>query len=249
MDAAIRHATSHQPRSLQQRPGPSDLGCPCDRKLGYQLAKVPRVHWPTAWYSYLGVAGHAQLASDLARVQIPPGFGLTGPRFLVEQKNLVGQLAGDDIDGTSDLYDRLTGRVLDWKFVGNKSLKRYRVHGPPPQYKSQIHIYGKGWWMRGLPITDVVIAFLPRTQDLSARWYWHEPYDEQVALDAFTRAEEVNEVVQVLGREALPLLSTTAAWCESCPYFLPGSTDPRIGCPGDFSLPTPPSPILATASP
>lgn len=237
LDHAIEHAVTHQPRSLQQRLGPSEIGCPCDRRLGYKLAGVPACHHPLKWEAYIGIGVHAQLARDFGAMTWPPEQG-TGPRrFLVEQKLGVGQAGGDDIDGTTDLYDLFTARVIDWKIVGKASLARYRSQGPGDEYRVQGHTYGRGWRKRGFPVTDIVIAFLPRSEKYARRYFWHEPYDEQVVLKALTRVDAIAAAVRVAGRQALPLLRTAEAHCLQCPWFRPGSPDLTGGCPGELDLP------------
>jgi hypothetical protein len=77
-----------------------------------------------------------------------------------------------------------------------------------------------------------MIAFLPRNEPLSESVFWHEPYDEQVALDATQRANGIRLTVDALGAAGLPHLATADAYCSRCPFFRSGSTDLATGCPG-----------------
>ncbi|GGS84842.1 hypothetical protein GCM10010156_49330 [Planobispora rosea] len=235
LEAALKHAITHQPRSLQQRLGPSEIGSECDRQLGYRLAGVPRVNPYLPWLAYIGTAMHAQLAGDLSGRVLP-----NGARVLVEQKVGVGRIGNDDIDGTSDIYigaaDGRTGIVFDWKLVGKTPLQYYRVHGPGPRYRVQVHTYGYGFRRRGLPVTDVGIGFLPRSQEFVHRHWWYEPYDEQIALNAIKRADAIATAITTAGPALLPLLRTAEAECAYCPWFRPGSRDLTRSCPGAGAL-------------
>ncbi|MBB2749180.1 UNVERIFIED_ORG: hypothetical protein FHR35_009093 [Microbispora rosea subsp. rosea] len=235
IDQIIAHIASHQPRSLQQRLGPSEIGCPCHRRIGYKLAGVPPCRHMLKWEAYLGTAFHAKIAQDLPSILAPDGR----PRFLVEQKVHVGQIAGEDIDGTSDVYDRLTGGVIDWKLVGKTSLARYRARGPGQQYRIQVHTYGLGWRLRGFPVNGVMIAFLPRSERYNRRHFWWEPFDERIARQALAQVDAIAAAVKVAGVQALPLLQTSNAACHHCEWFKPGSRDLTRGCPGQLNLPHP----------
>ncbi|MFC4061489.1 hypothetical protein ACFOWE_24580 [Planomonospora corallina] len=232
LDAALKHAVTHQPRSLQRELGPSEIGCPCDRRLGYRLAGVDPVNPHLPWLAYLGTALHGRLAADLDGRTLPDGA-----RLLAEQPLDVGEVGGRTVTGTSDLY--VAGVVVDWKLVGTTSLRRYRAHGPGHQYRVQLHTYGRGYRRRGLPVTHVAIAFLPRTRELVHRHWWHEPYDERIAVEALRRVEAIAAAVAAAGPHVLPLLRTAEAHCLYCPWFRPGSTDLTRACPGTAGLLTP----------
>ncbi|GAA3305879.1 hypothetical protein [Nonomuraea dietziae] len=65
IDQIIGYASTHQPRSLQQQLGPSDLGSPCDRRLGFQLARIPPCNFPSKWEAYIGTRGARQARQRL----------------------------------------------------------------------------------------------------------------------------------------------------------------------------------------
>ncbi|MEU6719826.1 hypothetical protein ABZ897_50945 [Nonomuraea sp. NPDC046802] len=239
IDQIIGYASTHQPRSLQQQLGPSDLGSPCDRRLGFQLARIPPCNFPSKWEAYIGTAVHVKLASDFALVRLPDG----SPRFLVEQKLDIGHIVPDVLEGTSDLYDRLTGLVDDWKIVGKDSLARYRRHGPGPRYRTQIHTYGLGWRRRGYPVRGVMISFLPRSERYDKRFFWHEPYNEAIAVHAIQRANGIAAAVYQSGPAIVPQLRTAADDCFFCPWFKTGTGDLTRACPGDLGLPHPSRPL------
>jgi hypothetical protein len=62
---AIRHKITHHPRSLQKRIGPSEIGNPCDRRIGYKLLGQPENPRGDAWKPTIGTAVHAWLEEAL----------------------------------------------------------------------------------------------------------------------------------------------------------------------------------------
>lgn len=237
----IKDAIRNHPRSLQTRIGPSEVGHPCARRIGYKLHGHPEVNagaaTDTPWLPTIGTAVHAWLEDQFRQAN----EGHDHARWLVELTLSVGEVLGVDITGHADLYDRVTATVIDWKIVGPTQIKKYRLQGPGDQYRSQIHLYGRGITRRGMPCDTVAIAFLPRNGELADAYIWHEPYDEQVALDALQRAAGIGLTVQNLGPNGLPVLPTADAFCHRCPYFKAGSTDPVQGCAGHPTSKTQPT--------
>jgi hypothetical protein len=154
-------------------------------------------------------------------------------RYYVETRVNVGLLNGTDISGSCDVYDRVTGTVIDWKSCGPTMLRKYVKHGPGDAYRKQAHLYGRGWQRKGLNVRHVMIIFLPRQGELLRDSYtWHEPYDVHTAIDALERATGIDITIQALGDQAFQHLPTADAYCTHCPFFLARSTDLTQGCPG-----------------
>lgn len=231
----ISEAIVNHPRSQQVQLGPSELGHECARRLGYKLLGHPENPGPPNWRATVGTALHAWLETvlDQANIDYEAQTKSGQERFWIETKVIVGQILGEDIDGFCDVYDRVTATVVDWKSVGPTQLTKYKRFGPGPQYRGQAHLYGRGWRAKGLPVDTVMDVFLPRNGELAESYIWHEPYDEQVALDALQRVNGIAIATQALGHAALSQLPTADAWCHMCPYFKARSTDLHAGCPGD----------------
>jgi hypothetical protein len=227
----ISHSILNQPRSLQRRIGPSEIGQPCQRRTGYSLlgAEPVNVTDDVPWKPAIGTYAHAGMEEVFTQFNA----GQDHARFLTEMRVSVGEIDGVDITGSCDLYDRVTATVVDWKFVGKTQLAKYKRSGPGPQYRSQVHLYGRGFTRRGVPVDTVMIAFLPRDGELRDAYVWHEPYDEQVALDALERANGIALALKALGPDALGLLETADQFCSRCPFYRANSTDLATGCPGD----------------
>ena len=234
--AVVEHGLKQQPRSLQKRVGPSELGVPCDRKLGYKLLGHPVLNTNdrVPWKPFIGTGLHSEFEVLFHKVSAAGGdTNAYGGRYLVENRVNVGEILGEVIDGSCDLYvnDGL-GHVVDFKCVGDEQLRKYKAKGPGDQYRKQAHLYGRGWRRAGMPVATVAIWFLPRNQELKQNHFWTEPYDEQVAVDALTKAEGIARLTGALGPQALPLLQAADDYCSFCDWFKPGSTDLAQGCPG-----------------
>jgi hypothetical protein len=224
-----------QPRSAQRMIGPSEIGVPCDRRLGYRMAGTEQVNRTdeVAWKPFIGTAAHEQFADMLARHEAS-AVRDTGQRWHVEERVSVGTVMGVPVTGTCDVFDAHTGTVADWKFTTrNKIREDYRTHGPGEQYRVQAHLYGRGWQRAGYEVRTVMILFLTRDGEFTDRHVWHETYDEQVAVTALERLSSIATAIEHLGPEfTLPTLPTADAWCRYCPWFKASSTDISRSCPG-----------------
>lgn len=236
----VEHAVANHPRTLQQEIGPSEIGHPCARRIAYKLAGMPDVNTGnrTPWKPTIGTSVHAWLDETFSRAnEARDDYNATGGRYWCEVRVDVGEILGQAVTGSCDL--RVDDTVIDFKIVGDEQLRKYKKHGPGDQYRIQSHLYGRGWQRRGVPVRTVGVWFLPRNQELRQNYLWTEPYDEQIAVDALTRAEGIAKLTGALGVQAAALLPATEAYCANCPFFRAGSTDPATGCPGAISTPDP----------
>lgn len=224
----IETAIADQPRTQQRRIGPSELGIDCIRCLAHKLAGVPEKR-EVAWLPWVGTAVHTQLQDVFTEFnKAYPDQ----PRFLTETRVSVGEVDGQDITGNADLYDTVTAEVSDWKVVGKTTLTEVKRHGPSAVYRTQGHLYGRGFIRRGLPVARVRIVYLPRNEPtLSNAHVWHEPYDEQIALTALARADALAKAIKAVGVEAIVADLPPTNGCYSCArYPLPdGSTPAKPG--------------------
>ena len=230
---AIGRTISNHPRSLQKRIGPSEVGQSCARRLGYKLLDHAEREQKPNWKATIGTAVHSWLehAFQAENARWVRAGGVE--RWVTETRVTVGATKTlGKITGSCDLYDRVTGTVLDHKVVGPAQLRHYKADGPSEQYRTQAHLYGRGVHLLGLPVETVGICFLPRNGELRDAFLWHEPWDEQIALQGLERLEGIAATCNMLGDAALAMLPTADVWCINCPFFKAGSTDPRDGCPG-----------------
>lgn len=240
----------NQERSLQKAIGPSQVGSPCPRKVSYGLLQTPKrnLNALPKLKAYVGQGVHKMLETMLDKYNLAHAadWGYE-ERFYIEEVVRTGEIAGEPLDGHCDVYDRLTCTVIDWKTVGPTMLKNYRINGPGLQYKTQAHLYGRGWARyRGLPVDTVMLIFIPRQGELKDSYIWHEPYDEQIALGALARADALTRVLQMLGPDmALQAMDAIEDHCGDCDWFTPHrETASTEGCPGAPREIRVPEPVL-----
>lgn len=197
--AIIDHAITHDPRTLQVELGPSEIGLGCDRCLAHMLAGHAETELTIPWLPTIGNAVH-----DWLETTILQWLGATGSdRYLPEVAVNVGQLRGVDITGHSDLFDLHTGTTLDWKIVGQTTLKKVKA-GPTVTYRNQVHMYGKGMKRAGFDVRHVAVWFLPRNaMTIDGGRFWSEPFDESIADAALARANAIAGGVDALGIDAV----------------------------------------------
>ena len=189
----------NQPRSLQKRIGPSEMGIECSRAILYKLARVPEPARGPAWKPQVGTALHDQQERWFTKAAAKGASEEN--RWLCEQSVVVGQISGEDHSGSTDLFDAWGHAVGDWKFVGPSRLKAYKSKGPSQQYKKQAHLYGRGWELEGWQVDLVMIFFIPRDGELSDSYVWSEPYNQQLALDTLSRMNQLDGLLKALGLE------------------------------------------------
>lgn len=207
----ITEAIRNRPRSLQKAIGPSELAVPCDRALLHKLAEEeePRDRGP-AWKPEVGTALHAMMERLFSTDEkVEDGW-------LTEENLLVGDVGGKGITGSADLYNG--GVVVDWKFVGQSMLKKYKASGPGPQYRGQAHCYGRGFRTLGYAVELVMIAFVPRDGELDESFFWWERFDPDHAEDVLARANKLFRLQDALGTEKAAELfpACTDPWCPWC---------------------------------
>ena len=99
-------------RGRQKEIGPSELGHPCARWLAYRLAGTePTGTEPTPWRQRVGTLIHDDVDDHAHRDN-----EVRGTRWLTGLKVTVGELyPGRPITGTLDIFDVVTGTVIDLK--------------------------------------------------------------------------------------------------------------------------------------
>lgn len=234
----ISEAIRNQPRSKQKRIGPSQLGTPCVRKLGYRLSGAEPVNpRAVAWQAQVGTSVHTWLTEVFnAANALWPG---EEPRWRTDMRVTVGVVDGVAITGRLDLLDTGTKTVIDWKIPGPTSMKRKRAHGPGDEYRAQLHHYGTGAIAAGFEVSDVGLLALPAAGKLEDHWYWTEPYDPELAARSITRADAIAVAQRLLGPEVVqPQLGTADDFCNFCDHFQADAPASARSCPGDSSLST-----------
>lgn len=235
MNAIIADAIINQPRSLQRRIGPSEIGIPCDRRIGYILASIPKVteEDTVKWKPFVGTALHDKFEDYLAFANRDLLAAGNPFRWHVEERVMVGEINGVQITGSCDLFDGWTGLVIDHKFTSRNAIReKYRPHGPGEQYRVQAHLYGKGWKNRGFDVRNVGISFKTRDGEFPDAHFWSEPFDEAIADEALARATTIAQQISRETDNAFGQLATADAMCRWCPWYRKNATQISAACPG-----------------
>jgi len=230
----IEHAITHEPRTLQTTIGPSEIGDPCTHCLAAKLAGWAKTEHGVPWLPTVGTAVHRLLEDyvidhENARTG---GNHTASRRFLVEQHVMVGHIGGHEVWGHTDVLDLQAGVSIDYKCVGAATLKTAR-RGPSEVYRTQAHLYAKGWNDAGVRVDHVAIWYVPRNSvSLDHGIFWHEPYDEQVAVAALERANHLQrqiDALAVLGDDVVNGWITSldrAPGCHDCMRYPDRPTSP-----------------------
>lgn len=188
----IREITKPRGRDKQKRVGPSSLGLDCERCLGRALLGETAPQ-DFSLYPWLGTAGHYYLEDHTFQDQEH------------ELKLMVGEVDGyGEIWGTTDMWYEPQKMVVDWKFVGLKNLKKYRVKGVSNQYRFQAMLYARGAELLGKGPERIAIVFIPRDSgDVKDIWVHEEEYQPEMAEAALERAGHLYKHVMQHGWEDL----------------------------------------------
>ena len=206
LDTMAEAMESH-PRSAQRMIGPSEIGVPCDRALLYKLAQADEPPRPPGWKPQVGTALHSQMEEWFSTER------KRADGWLVEERLLVGTIGGTEVRGSCDLFNK-GGLVVDHKFPGPKKLKAVKAHDDPgEQYRTQAHLYGKGWEDEGFPVQVVAIMFYPRDGELTDHYVWWESYRRDVAEAGLARANARYDLLKQVG------LATAVSLYPYCTEF------------------------------
>lgn len=231
----ILWAERQNARGHQVQVGPSELGTPCDRRLGYRAAEVPPCNTDMdPWPSIAGTAIHSWLEQSFAAYNdshVSPADWMTESTLSL----------APDILAHSDLYNVEHQAVIDWKTAGPDVMKKYRRDGAPVGHQIQTHLYGYGFTQTGLPVKKVCLAVLPRAGWLKDMYVWCADYDESIAVGAINRLYQI--ATQVVELDTLThshrweqIEATPSNDCAWCPWYNPGRDTERgadaQGCPG-----------------
>lgn len=200
--AVYEHAIVNHPRSQQKTLGPSETGNACDRCLISMLAGLPKRERGAAWLPTVGTAVHAWAEEAMIRHLTETG----SDRWLPEVRVCVGELRGQPVYGTCDLFDTHTGTVIDLKVVGETTRKKVRADGSgcSVTYRRQVQQYGRGVAALGYQVNAVAVYFMGRnTMSLTLDRTYVADYDEADAIATLDRANQLAGFVDTFGVEAV----------------------------------------------
>lgn len=215
----INDYIDNDPRNLQKEIGPSEIGDPCEYCLGARLAGFKPKRNGDGWLTYIGSVVHNDLDANVL-----PGH----VEWATAKRLFVGIIDGRRIEGTTDasyVADPFT--VVDFKVVGKRTLDTVKFEEMKRVYRYQTQIYGLGYAIEGNPPLHAAVAFLPREERFIKRGYWwSEPYDEDVAVEALERASRIARDIRVLGWETVGPTLEQLDGCYNCARWdIPGEGD------------------------
>jgi hypothetical protein len=232
----IRFADRNSVRSRQLAVGPSELGNPCDRRLAMRLAAVRPVNRTSdPWPAIVGTAMHDWLQRCLERDNAARVAAGLKPRWITEAEVNPDPL----IRGRSDVYDRETYTVIDWKSMGDTARRKLAQEGPSWGYYVQDNTYGLGFHRAGFRVDRVALMFLPRAGKLSDARYYEWPFDPAVAQQAIERMYRIGRQVLLLQQQyGVPdvweqVAPDATQLCGWCPFYSKSAIAASDkGCPG-----------------
>jgi hypothetical protein len=232
----IKWADRNSARTLQKTIGPSEIGDPCDRRIGYRVAEVPEVNDRfDPWAAVVGTSIHSWL-DDAIKAWV---VAHSSTDWVSETPVVLDGF----IPGTSDLFNMVESCVIDHKGAGPSVMKKVLKDGPSAGYVVQVQLYGYGYEQLGHEVKKVALAFYPRAGWLKDMYVWTADYDRSVALGALDRLSRIaTEVVklEVLkeghGHRWEQIEAEPSDHCGFCPWYVPdrnmevGANE--FGCPG-----------------
>lgn len=231
----IRWAAGNSERSKQIALGCSEIGDPCERKIGMTMAGIEQVNFTAdPWPSTVGTAVHTWLADAVTSYQRE--FGDEG--WISEME----VLATDWLPGHVDLYYR--GKVLDLKNPSRANAAKMRKSGDiGPVYMNQLMAYGQGVKRTGRPVDRVGVLMLSRDGNLRDMWCRTWPYDQSSVDTAIARVVDIGDRVVAADVENHPanwalIPPSPSRLCGWCKFYSPHASTPSdLGCPGRFDDP------------
>jgi hypothetical protein len=216
----------NRPRSRQVAIGPSAAGAKCDRQIAMQIAGVQRVHFSDPLKAYVGTGLHLMMDDAVSLRDRDTGRYLT--EHPVEYRGVAGSV---------DVFDRVTGRVMDWKSKDIAKIKRLRKSGRmSDEYRIQQNIYAAGLLAQGENVTSISLVYLPTNGDLADIYVQTEAVDLALADRAIDRLEAIRAALMD-GKDAETFPKTTSALCGWCDFYNPKTPDSPRSCAGGIKFP------------
>ena len=196
-------------RSMQTEVGPSEIGG-CRRKVWYRLNAQPHTNEnQSKLAAIMGTAIHTAIEDAISALDPE------GKEYLVETEVSYG-----DMKAHVDLYVPSTGAVIDWKTSKVKNLGYF----PSKQQRWQVQLYGYLLSKKGYDVKTVNLVAIARDGNEKDVKVHTEPYDEAVALEAFTW------LASVKASETLPEPEKDESFCKDyCQYY---DASGEMGCTG-----------------
>lgn len=225
----IDTAISNHPRSLQKAIGPSELGTDSPHELAMKLLqREPLQLTDMPWLPTQGTAVHSWLQQHLDLHKPEDSDPRVDSAWRAEKRVSVGTLHSRTlldpkshewhVGGSIDLWMPGEKATVDWKNVGQYTLKHAQADGPSQQYLIQQSLYGWALEQEGTPPERQALVYIPRDARVLSDWWSYEwAYDPKPARWAWNRAQLTLDILQTIVDRDGPEMAL--AWAA----LLPGS--------------------------
>lgn len=222
----IHVGASTTDRNRQRAIGASQIGAACMRQLAHRAAGTKPSNITDPLRAFIGTGVHDALAGLFDRLDAGSG------RWLIEHP-----VRYRGVPGTVDLFDRLTGTVVDWKTSTMAKLRRVQQSGPTSAYVTQLQLYGAALAAAGETVHTLALAYIPVDGLLDQLWVWRTTPDPRAADAAVDRLNAIThaELDSVARTDPSTVDATPSALCKWCPYYMPGVAACAASCPGDWT--------------
>jgi hypothetical protein len=219
-------STMDTERSRQQEIGISEYGSDCRRCVARKISRLfVKINDPS-WKAQVGTFIHAGLEEHFVQKyvskQAPDAIATDArPLYHSERRVQIMEYKGLKLGGSCDLYvqGETFGLVADWKTQGPRKLNDTGKGKISRAYLVQMHTYGFGYELLGLPVTHVVLYALPRDGELFDAKPVLMRYDRQLVLDELADIQQMIDAAEIVGWEKLIEFKPRAAWCPDCDAF------------------------------
>lgn len=203
-------------RGRQLALGVSEVGMDCRRCVARKLALYEKTQMTGSWRAQLGTYVHAGLAEDFAKKY-------TNGELIIEDGLIVHQYKDFILRGHCDVFAPNGGRghTFDWKIVGDDTLAKVASGDVKQQYKVQGHLYSLGWEMKGYPVEDVTLMFLPANKGNLQRDAvpYSFKYDRGIAAEALGKIEDLIDAAEKRGWDEVVRNQHPDPGCLSCASY------------------------------
>lgn len=221
------HATMDTERSRQQEIGLSEYGSDCRRCVARKISRLFVKITNPSWKAQVGTFIHAGLEEHFDThfiSQQAEGAIATDARPLLhaERRVTIMEYKELKLGGSCDLYIQGAsfGIVVDWKTQNQRKLLEKTAKGVMSRaYKVQMHSYGFGYELLGLPVTHVVLYALPRDGELTDAKPILMPYDRQLVIDELASIQQMIDAAELIGWEKIIEYSPRAGYCPDCDAY------------------------------
>ena len=188
-------------RDKQPKIGASEIGNPCRYCLAKRLKGDPKLSSEFWLGARIGTGIHAELEKEVAKhVDEPQDVKFSVLKDAASEYNLhIYNMEGyGEIRSTADLFVTNALHLIDFKTSKKKQVDKYKLDGVPYQYVVQqmLYAYGFNQMVPGL-VERISLVFINRDGSTDRDFWVHSfDYDEQIALDALARLEEMWDYVR-----------------------------------------------------